>query len=94
MPTITITIPNPILNRVIDAYAYQHGYQDEIPSVDPVTRRDTKIPNPETKNQFVRRMLIRHIKQAVRAHEARLAENVARQAAHDSVESEINLTVA
>lgn len=93
MATITITIPNPILNRVIDAYAYQHGYQDEIPSVDPGTRRDIKIPNPETKNLFVRRMLVRHVKQAVRAYEGRLAEDAARQDAHDKAENEINLTV-
>lgn len=95
MATITITIPNPLLNRVIDAYAYQHGYQDEIPSAsaEPGPSQDILIPNPETKNQFVRRMLVRHVKQAVRAYEGRIAEDTARQEAHSKVEAEINLTV-
>lgn len=92
MATITINIPNPILNRVIDAYSYQHGYQDEVPDRDG-SGRDTLIPNPETKQQFVRRMLVRHIKQAIRAYEVRLAEDTARQAAHDKVENEVNVTV-
>lgn len=88
MATLTITIPNPILDRVTNGYAYQNGYQDQVPD----TPTTTKL-NPETKAAFTRRMLLRHIKQAVRQYEIRLAEGTARQTAHDQAESEINLTV-
>lgn len=88
MATLTITIPNPILNRVLDGYAYQHGYQDEIPDTPNTTK-----PNPETKNQFVRRILEKHIKQSVRVYERRRDEELAGKAADDKVESEISLTV-
>jgi hypothetical protein len=51
MATISFTIPDAIVNRVLDGIAYYHGYQDTIFD-------GTKlIPNPETKLAFARRMI-------------------------------------
>lgn len=92
MAEFTITIPDAILDRVIDGYGYHHGYPDEVRSVDE-DGQDTKIPNPESKIVFARRLLERHIKRAVASYEARLAEEQAREDAVDSVNL-INITVA
>lgn len=57
--------------RIIDGIAYQHGYQDEIDGE----------ANPETKGEFVKRMVIRWVKENVKAYEANKAAIEARDAA-------------
>jgi hypothetical protein len=79
MAKITINIPDTKLQRILNGLAYQYGYQDEIEQPGP-GRRDTKVPNPETKQQFVRRMLKRLIIQAVQQYESNEAAEQARQA--------------
>jgi len=71
MATISITIPNAIANRVMDAMAYQHGYQDIV---------DDK-PNPETKVSFCKKVMIKMVKESVKAYEANRDAEAARKLA-------------
>jgi hypothetical protein len=60
----TITIPEAVAPRVLDAVCGSLGYQDTVDGQ----------PNPETKAQFVRRMLKQSIRDMVRDYEARQYE--------------------
>lgn len=68
MPTVNFEIPN----RTINALAGIYGYQSTIPD------NGGQIPNPETKNQFAKRMVIEHLKRITLSWEkderARIAE--------------------
>lgn len=81
MATITINIPDAVLQRVLDGYAHTHGYQ-------PTLENGTT----ETKAQFARRKIIEHIKSSVRKAEVEQAYNNAVTEAAQKAESEINLT--
>jgi len=85
---ITINIPDPISQRVIDGIAYQHSYKDQVH--DPETGTD--IDNPETKGQYTKRMLILWAKDNVKSWEANQATDAARQTAIDSADSDITIT--
>jgi len=62
MASINITIPDPVLNRVLDAIAVTRGYN----------------PNTDgTKALFAKNVLIRVIKDAVKEYEGRLASATA-----------------
>lgn len=93
MAQITITIPDAHLQRILNGFAYQHGYQDEIPAVG-ANRRDILIPNPETKAQFTRRSLKRLILQSVRVYESEQAAEQARLAKIIEVNTIIDLEVS
>jgi len=56
MAELKVTIPEAIKDRVIDGVAYQYKYQDSITELD-----GTVVPNPETKVQFVKKVLQRFI---------------------------------
>lgn len=90
MANITITIPDAQLTRVVDGIAGQNNYQATIP--DPANPTGPPIANPETKNQFVKRMMIKWAKESVKAWEATQAANVARDTAATSVETTVTLT--
>lgn len=83
MATITVTIPNAILPRVIDGMAYHHGYAPTLENGD---------PNPETKAQFAQRKVREFIKQSVRDAEIEQARNTAAGAAGASADNDILLT--
>lgn len=87
MAQITITIPDEILQRVLDGIAGQHGYQTMIeqPEGEP-------IPNPETKAQFAKRMMINWALQSIMAWESLQASEVARLAAITDAEQDIQLS--
>lgn len=70
MATLSITIPDAIAPAVIDALAGHYGYT--------ATVGDPSAPNPETKAQFVRRMVAGHIRHLVQEYRTTQA---ARQAA-------------
>lgn len=70
MPTIEITIPTSHMTRVVDAIADNHNYQALI---------DGEL-NPETRNQFAKRMAAEWVKANLVSHEARLAADAARDA--------------
>jgi len=83
MTQITITIPDNITNRVINGFAKRYNYSPTL---------DNGDPNPETKVQFAKRMLIAYIKQAVTEAEVQDASNTAATSASQSVENEIVLS--
>lgn len=78
MAQISITIPDSVLNRVVDAICAQHDYQATI----------NGAPNPETKSQFARRMIREFVKGCVRRQE--MAD--AQAAALVKADGEISIT--
>ena len=88
MAELTITVPDALVQRVLDGVCGQCGYQSII--YDQATQAD--IPNPESKVNFSTRMIREYVKSNVLAWEAKSAAEVARQAAIDSVNTDIQLT--
>ena len=81
MATISTTIPDEYLPRVIEALAGNYGYETNIKDAEGNT-----IPNPETKAQFAKRMMAQWVKQNISAWESNEAAQVARTAAIANVE--------
>lgn len=77
MATISITIPNGSLTRVVDGVCGFFNYQATI-----VPQVGDPFPNPETKNQFAQRMLVVAAKSWVKSFESGQAAEVARAAAN------------
>lgn len=86
MANITLTIPDDKIQRIITAFTKEFGYQDNITNED-----GTTSPNPETKAQFTKRMVIEYIKQTTRNYEANIAAGAARVSTNADVNS-INIT--
>lgn len=76
MATISITIPDEHLQRVIDAITGHYGYTDTIP--DPGDPEGPEIANPETKGEFTKRQVAEFIKNNVISWEAKQASEAAR----------------
>ncbi len=70
-----------IANRIVDNFAAARGY----------TGFDNNSA-PETKQQFLKRMILFEIKETVKSAEANAAANTARLAAEALVESQVTLT--
>lgn len=77
MATITLTIPDAVVARVLDAVAAGYGYS---------------AATHGTKAQFARQYLRDHLKQIVISYEAGLAATQAAQEQRAATESEINIT--
>lgn len=77
MATLTINIPNEVVDRVQDALCTRFGYD---PLVD------------GTKTQFAKKQVARWIKEQVKEHEANTAGATASASAASAAESEITLT--
>jgi len=60
MATISITIPDAAMPRIIAAYCALFGYQAVL---------EDGTPNPETKAAFTKRMVIRHVRGIVTSYE-------------------------
>lgn len=84
MATISITIPDAALARVIDAFANQYNYSAYLDE-------EETIPNPETAAQFAKRMIAEYAKNVLVAHEANAAADTARL---DAIETarEVDIT--
>ncbi len=81
MATISITIPNASLTRVVDGVCGFFNYQAFIqPLIGPPE------PNPETKNQFAQRMLVVAVKSWIKTFESQQAADAARLAANASAD--------
>ena len=67
MANITITIPDNYVQDVLDAFAYIYRYQEMIEDPDgvpgPPDGEIPKIPNPESKAAFAKRMNANYIKE-------------------------------
>lgn len=85
MTKITVDIPVAHTARVINAIAYWHGYQDQVP--DPNNPMGGLISNPESKAVFARKQLVKWMRDSVIAWEQKTALEAAQQA----VEKEVNL---
>ncbi len=77
MATVSVTIPDPVLARVLDAFATAYGYN---PATD------------GTKAAFAKRQVARFVMETVRAHEATTAANAALKAATDKATTEITIS--
>ena len=67
MATITLNIPADKIQLIIDSFCNTQGYQEEIEG-----EGGEMIPNPETKAQFSKRMVIKYVKGIVLMEERRL----------------------
>lgn len=77
MADITITIPNAVLSRVLDAVSVRFGYN---------------AATDGTKAAFAKKQLIIWVKDIVRSHEGSAAGAAAQQAASESVDADITIT--
>ncbi len=70
MATLTFTFDTGAvpLNRILDAFATAYSYQSIIDGV----------PNPETKAQFARRMVMEYIRDVVQGQEVNTATKIAK----------------
>jgi hypothetical protein len=80
---ITITIQDAIENRVINKFAKRHNY---------ATILEDGSDNPETKRQFMKRLLLEYIKKSIKEVEVQEAVNVAAVSASASVDADIILS--
>ena len=80
---LCITIPEEHKNRIVNSL----GYKEEIRNL----VGEGKIPNPESKIQFMKRMIIEFLKNNVKSIEANRDVNIARKNAIEKVDSEIEI---
>jgi len=76
-----------VKNRVLNAIASAHGYQENIKDVD-----GNVIPNPQSKAAFAKRVIVNQLIDIVKSHESNIDVITARDAAEDKVDNEINIT--
>lgn len=86
MATISITIPNSILTRVVDGVCGANNYQALI------TVSGIQTPNPETKQQFATRMLREYAKNCVISYEANVAAEAIRITTISGANQDITIT--
>lgn len=77
MATITLTIPDPVLNRVLDAIASSKGYGPG---------------SGQTKAQFARSVIAAYIKSIVVEYESRSAADTAFRTAASTADTDIAIT--
>jgi hypothetical protein len=86
MAILSVTVPDAIAVRVLNAVAYYNGYTDMVWDMD-----GNQSPNPVTKAQFAKDVIKIFIKNVVVAYEAMKAAEDARQAATDAANSQITI---
>ena len=79
MATITLTFPDAVQPRVVDALCAEGGY-DQLPE-----------PKP-ARGAFARSRVIRFVRETVRNYEASLAIETAREAAVARADAEVTIT--
>lgn len=77
MASINITIPDAVAPRVLDAMAAQYGWTAE---------------SGLTKAQFAKSIIVKMLKDVVRAHEGTLAAQAATESSNQQVDSDILIT--
>lgn len=83
MASITINIPDQVLNRVINGFCERHGYMPLL---------ENGEPNPQTKAQFAKSKIIEYVKRSVIEAEANTARNEAETSVRADVETNIQLS--
>lgn len=89
--TITLTIPDEVKDRVVDALCSQNGYQEQLEQFDAETGAVTYIDNPVTKAQFAKNSLYRYMKNSVRNYELEKARRIAEESVSADIEKDIIL---
>jgi hypothetical protein len=84
MAVISFTIPDAVVNRVLDAFAKRNNYSPFMV--------DGKTPNPETKGQFMKRVMGDYVKATVIAQEAADAADDAARTAETNAGTQIQIT--
>ncbi len=87
MASISVTIPNPVLSRILDAFAAEYNRPDTV-----LNEQGEQVSNPESEADFAKRKVMEYIKSVTKSYEAKAAAETARQAALDAAESEITLS--
>ena len=82
MAAITINVPAAQVNRVLDAMCTRFGY----------TGFEADGITPQSKSEFVRKLIIKYVKDNVAAHEAATAAAVAFTVAENDVQNNVNIT--
>ncbi len=80
MAKIILNIPDAKLERITDGVCKNLGYEE--------TNKDPEgkdIPNPESKDQFVKRMIIQFLKDNVIVHERQKAKDEAGQGVEEEI---------
>ena len=75
MAQITLTISDALAPRVIAGFCGLHNYQVSVR--DPKNPEGSMIPNPETKMEFIKRILLGKIKRDVLEYEGNEAQRQA-----------------
>lgn len=83
---ITLTIPDAVATRVIDALCLRGGYSVA------VLQNGVLVPNPLTRAQFARQTLVEFIKDSVKALEGETALRNAKAVADTKVDNEVVIT--
>lgn len=83
MATISLTIPDAVIQRVLDALTGTYGYRVTL---------DDGSPNPQTKTQFAKAVVADYVKKIVRQWEAQQAGQTAFNAAANDVD--LNVTIS
>ena len=81
MATVNLTIPDPVLARVTNAFLAQYP-----------PPADEDVTTAAKKAAYVKGLILDYIKQVVAAHEASAAADTARDNAATKADTEINLT--
>lgn len=91
MASITLTIPDAQVQRVLNGFALAQGYREFI--IQPNQNDFTLlIPNPQTKVQFLKAKLLEYVITNVKQAEGSAAALAAKTAAESSVDSGVTLS--
>ena len=88
MSTLEFNIPTAAKNRIINGYCGHYNYQETV--ADPENEGQT-IDNPETKQQFVKRNMIKALKDPVITYEMKQAREAETNTIKTDVEK-VNIT--
>lgn len=86
MAQITITIPNPVLDRVLVGFTNNRGYQATT-----INSEGQSIPNPVTRAEYSKQQLIQFIKECVISYEGQIA--AAQAASSTALDVTTNITI-
>jgi len=81
-----VPIPDAIEGRVVDAMAYKHGYKDTLKTED-----NREVPNPQTKQQFLRQYFKTYFEKVTQIYEAEVASKAEFDRVKELAESEVIL---
>ncbi len=93
MAKLTFNIPDNQVNQVVENLAYSFGYQSTLQQdLTDGSGGIQNIPNPETKQKFVKRMIAEELKHRVAEARAEIAGNEAANAQRTDVNDNVFIT--